>query len=131
MTTKATCLLRSARAVLDGTHEIAQASRAAAVLARQALEDVVVDLCRSSGADLRATNMRTRLVCLRVLVGETVADLAGSAWSSLSQVCHHHAFQLAPTAGEVGYLIALVEKLISDTGGPNTGHGETASVEPR
>lgn len=104
-----------ARAVLNETGAIprGQKSRAAALLARQALEDVVAELCESVGAHLRSATMRTRLICLRVLLGSGVADLAEVTWAGLSQSCHHHAFELTPTVGEVQHLIDQVAELAS------------------
>lgn len=113
--TSAADLLGYARAVLNETGAIprAQRSRAAALLARQALEDVVVELCESVGAHLRSAKMRTRLISLRVLLGSDAADLAEVTWGGLSQSCHHHAFELAPTVGEVQHLIDQVADLAS------------------
>jgi hypothetical protein len=108
-------LLDHARAVLIGKHGVPQAPRAAAVLGRQALEDAVNDIYRALGMDLRPATMRSRLVSLRVLAGHAVADLAAIAWHGLSHACHHHAYELTPTVGEVGYLIERVEELVEAT----------------
>jgi len=71
-------LLRYAHLVLDGQLPMprTRAPRASAVLARRALEDAVDSLCRSAGAHLGRATMRSRLLTLRVLRGDGVADVA-------------------------------------------------------
>lgn len=103
-------VLALARAVLDGRHAVSssQLSRMAALLARQALEEVVDALC---GPEMRRASMRSRLLYLRVLVDSHTANRAGIAWSGLSQACHQHAYELTPTTAEVGYLMDLVYTL--------------------
>jgi hypothetical protein len=102
-------VLELARAVLDGRHAASGSqSRMAALLARQALEETVDVLC---GPEMRRATMRSRLLYLRILVDHETADRAGVAWNGLSQVCHHHAYELAPTPGEVAYLMELVSAL--------------------
>lgn len=103
-------LVQHAREVLDGRHALPalQACRAAALLARQALEEIITQLCTSHGADLHGASMRSRLVCLRQLTENPVGDSASLAWGGLSAVCHHHAYQLTPTAGEVAELLDQV-----------------------
>ncbi|PRX50871.1 hypothetical protein B0I33_10122 [Prauserella shujinwangii] len=107
-------LVDHARAVLAGRRGIpaAQRTRAAAILARQALEDTTRRLCTAAGADLPGANERSRLIVLRWFVGEGAADLAGAAWWGLSRLCHHHAYELTPTAGEVAHLVDQVASLI-------------------
>ncbi|HEX5407969.1 MAG TPA: hypothetical protein VFX16_37365, partial [Pseudonocardiaceae bacterium] len=99
--------------VLDGTVPMpkGRASRAAALLARQALEDTARARCRSAGFDLDKATMRSRLIALRALAGRADADAADIAWAGLSRACHQHAYELAPTTGEVRRLIAMVATL--------------------
>ncbi|GAB3504461.1 hypothetical protein [Amycolatopsis cihanbeyliensis] len=113
-TTPPARFLEQARAALRGKHAIParQVPRAAALLARQALEARGVEICCAHGAELRAATMRSRLVVLRKVAGDKAGDLAGVAWSGLSRSCHHHAYELSPTSGEVGYLIDNVAQLL-------------------
>lgn len=106
-------ILDSAQAILDGKTMMpkTRAPRASAMLARQALEDAVRDLCDLAGADVGRATMRSRLIIIRVLLGSGVADLAETAWAGLTRACHHHAYELAPNADEVDHLIGLVSKL--------------------
>lgn len=108
-------MLDHARQVLDGMHAIPKplAPRAAALLARLALEDTVNSLCDAVGVDLRDARMRSRLITLQVLANEAVAGLAGMTWAGLSNACHHHAYELTPTVGEIQHLVAQVDTLIS------------------
>lgn len=114
----AAALLGYARGVLDGTVPMpkGRASRAAALLARQALEHVVRARCQAAGLDLDKATMHSRLIALRALAGDREADIAaadraGAAWAGLSRACHQHAYELAPTTGEVRYLVGLVTAL--------------------
>lgn len=110
-------ILDHARDVLVGKHRFParNAPRAAALLARQALEQAVLDLCSERGAELACATMRSRLIALRGLAGDTIADLANIAWSGLSGCCHHHAYELGPTVGEVSHLIDRVAQLMPTT----------------
>lgn len=105
-------LLASARAVLDRTLAVppAQATRTAALLGRIALEHIVTDDCTRLGLVTRPT-MRSKLICVRVLLDVERGQLAGFAWAGLSNACHHHAYELAPTAGEVAHLLDMVDRL--------------------
>ena len=40
----------------------------------------------------------------------------GHAWSALSRACHHHAYELAPTAGELQSWFLVVRELIQKVG---------------
>lgn len=88
-------------------------SRMAAWLARVALESGVVRRLEKLGHDTRGASMRSRLMCLHILDGERSPD-ADFAWSRLSGACHQHAFELAPTAGEVRSLIEHVRRVVRD-----------------
>ena len=102
-----------AKDILDGAVPMprGRSTRAAAVLARQALEDAARELCRSAGFDLDKATMRSRLIALRVLVDQSVADTAEVAWAGLSRACHQHAYELTPTTTEVSHLLTLVTTL--------------------
>jgi hypothetical protein len=105
-------LLQHARAVLDGDVRIPGLGppRAAALLARQALEDAVRQQCHTISPDLRRATMRSCLICLQNIRGtEQLGRTAQLAWDGLSRACHHHAFELTPTNAEVRHLIGLVD----------------------
>lgn len=102
--------LALASAMLDGRIVVpgSQSARIAALLARQALEDTVMGLCAQG---MSQASMRTRLSYLRVFADSHTADSAAIAWHGLSQACHHHAYELTPSRGEVSRLIDLVATL--------------------
>lgn len=108
-------LVGHAREILAGTHPIppAQATRAAAILTRLGFEDVMRAWCDRWGAPSSWHNMRSQLIALRCLADRTTADLAATAWAGLSNACHHHAYELAPTAGEIAHLVDQTEQLIA------------------
>lgn len=97
----------------DSGVEPTWAPRAAALIARNALEGLIVEACARVGADVAdpAVTTRVRLIVLRALAGGDVADPAEVAWAGLSAACHHHAYELSPTPGEVAHLISLVDDL--------------------
>jgi hypothetical protein len=90
----------------------ARATRAAAILARSALEDVVTDACVDAGIDVGRTSMRVRLACLRA-VAPSIAGDAAVTWAGLSRACHQHAYEIAPNHTEVAYFASMVRRLAS------------------
>jgi hypothetical protein len=82
-------------------------------LARAALEGVIVDLLKVKGVAADRASERAKLSCLEGIYVDD-RDLvykAEYAWSRLSDACHQHAYQLAPTYPEVRHLVGLVEEL--------------------
>jgi hypothetical protein len=54
-----------------------------------------------------------QLIFLRTYLSDAdLAARAGHAWSALSRACHHHAYELAPTAVELQSWFALVRELV-------------------
>lgn len=91
--------------------------RAAALLARQALETAVEDAFASGGVDMDDVSKRAQLLCLDVaLRDEHDADLAADVrltWWALTRACHHHPYELAPTVTELATWIAAVTRLVA------------------
>lgn len=106
-------LLASARAALDGGLSLppARVTRAAGLLARTALERLVAGELTRRYPALGGASMRVQLICLSVLAGERIGAEAAWAWNALSSTCHHHAYELTPTAGEVEHLVRVVEEM--------------------
>jgi len=87
--------------------------RASALLACRALEATVNRLWERRTLDLQGRSMRVQLICLRTYLGDAdLAARAGHAWSALSRACHHHPYELAPTAAELRGWLSVVEELI-------------------
>jgi hypothetical protein len=95
--------------------------RAAALLARQAIEAAMLEawLVRAPGLELCTTH--AQLLCLSdYMRSQEIAQNAALAWSSLSRICHHHPYELVPTAAELRVLLEgaqfFVAALASDLG---------------
>lgn len=105
--------LRNAERLLAGnTVASGNSARLAAFLARQELEDLVDERCNALGARAPEASMRSKLVILRALDTAGRADAAALAWNRLSSLCHHHAYELAPTVSEVAHLCRMVASLL-------------------
>jgi hypothetical protein len=81
--------------------------RAAALLARQAIETAMADLWASQrqAAGLSGSSMRSQLLCLTAFLDRGTARRAAYLLAALSEACHYHPYELAPTAAElVGWL---------------------------
>jgi hypothetical protein len=84
--------------------------RASALLARQALESALDRYWTARGMALDACPTLAQLICLAQYLDDR--DLAGRvhhAWSALSDACHHHAYDLAPTAEELVSWLDVVD----------------------
>jgi len=87
--------------------------RASALLGLEALEATLQRLWDHRGLDLQGCTMRTQLICLRTYLDDGgLAARAGHAWSALSRACHHHPYELAPTADELGSWLTVVGELV-------------------
>lgn len=93
--------------------------RASSLLALQALEASLARLWEGQDLDLRGCTMPTQLICLRSYLDDArLAARTGHAWSALHRACHHHAYELAPTAGELQSWLSVVGDLIRASGSP-------------
>ena len=77
--------------------------RAAALLARQALEQAMAALWagRPEASGLSGRAMRSQLLCLTAYVDKDMATRAAYLSAALSRACHYHPYELAPTASEL------------------------------
>jgi hypothetical protein len=86
--------------------------RASALLALQALEASLAQLWRRHDLAFRSGSLPTQLICLRSYLDQApLAARAGHAWSALRRACHHHPYELAPTAAELESWLGVVEEL--------------------
>ena len=105
--------------------------RAAALLARQALEQGLDEYWREKGVPLHDFGTRPQLICLREYIGD--AALGGRAhhtWAALSEACHHHPYELAPGHDELKTWLGAVGELLLQL----TAHGSKSmrdAVEAR
>jgi hypothetical protein len=87
--------------------------RASALLALAALEASLLRLWQRRTLDLQGCAMRTQLICLRSYLEDApLAARTGHAWSALSRACHHHAYELGPTSGELQSWFSVVSELV-------------------
>jgi hypothetical protein len=87
--------------------------RAAALLARQALEEGLDAYWHERGVPLGEFGTRPQLICLREYLGDSaLAGRAHHTWAALSEACHHHPYELAPGHGELSAWIAAVAELL-------------------
>lgn len=110
-----TALLDQAVALLDGTLPLrVHSARAAAWVARSALEDTLSELVRAKGVQPGNATIRTLLGCIEALYQEDAPQVASNAqyaWDGLTRASHHHAYEVAPTHAEVAALTDLVKEL--------------------
>jgi hypothetical protein len=85
--------------------------RAAALVARQALEQAVDEYWRARGFDFRGCGERQKLICLREYLDPHLAGEVYEAWAQLTRACHHHAYELAPTVEELAASMVTVRRL--------------------
>ena len=88
--------------------------RTVAFLGRQGLESGL-DLFWEQNhlPDMVATTRFTQLACLGEYLEdqETVGGVR-TAWASLSRACHHHPYELSPTATELDISLTQAESLV-------------------
>jgi hypothetical protein len=89
--------------------------RAAALLARQALETALDELWEADSRTLGLTRCasRSQLACLPTYVDVGLARQIAYVWAALSEACHYHAYELAPTAAELTGWFQSVEELLT------------------
>ena len=88
-------------------------ARAAALLTRQTLELGLIGIWRKRAPSLEKSNYTLQLLCLpHYLRDAELAHELAHTWSALSAACHHHAYQLPPTAAELETWQRTVEQLV-------------------
>ncbi len=101
-------LLSAPAASLEGRWPLA-----VAILCRQALEGSMWELWRAKAAGVEDASYRAQLLCLRTYLGDR--DLAARidhVWTALTHACHHHAYELPPTAVELARWYETVEEFV-------------------
>ena len=87
-------------------------ARASALLARQSLETAMDLLWRKRSPIVAQCSTTAQLLVLpSYLRDQEAARDAAYAWSALSRACHHHAYELPPTASELRALIELTRRV--------------------
>lgn len=86
--------------------------RAAAHLLRQALEETLDEFWKARLPVLASTSMRVQLTSLPTfLVNSDAAANAAYTWACLSNACHHHPYELAPSDTELRAWIEEIDRV--------------------
>ena len=76
--------------------------RTAAVLGRQAIESALRQYWRLRQPGLEHCSNHAQLLCLVAYLNKKeLAHETADAWAALSRACHHHPYELSPTADEL------------------------------
>jgi hypothetical protein len=108
-------LLDTAQALLSRTDANAKGlwPRAAAHLCRQALEASLAQWWAKRLPGMENATMRAQLACLPTyLTDDGLAGRVAYTWSGLSEACHHHVYELAPTATELSAWLDTATELV-------------------
>jgi hypothetical protein len=122
-------LVAAARGVLDEPSAASSGGwpRMVAVLTRQALEQALAEfwVAAPGTAGLLHCNYRTQFTCLPFYLDAATAREADYLWATLSEACHYHAYELAPTASELtnwlDAVAGLVETMCTEREAPDGG----------
>ncbi len=107
-------LLAAARRLLDQPADATAGlwPRAAALLARQALEGQLAHLLDAEAPGASAAPFTTQLLVLRSIhPNPDLAARVAYAWNALSRATHHHGYELPPTAVALRSWISTIEDL--------------------
>ena len=99
--------------------------RAAALLARQALEQGLDQFWRGKGLKLDGLATKPQLICLPAyLADRELAAKANDAWSNLTRACHHHPYELGVSQEELKTWLETVATTLAATETPGIGRRE-------
>ena len=104
----ARALIREQRDDLVGTW-----SRASAILGRQALEIALGQVWSKVAPGVENASARAQLLCLPTYIDAELASRIRYTWHGLSAACHHHAYELPPTAPELEGWLRDIDILIA------------------
>lgn len=90
-------------------------ARVVALLTRQALEQALNEFWEAAPTTARLSQCphRSQLACLPSYLNADTAREIGYIWGALSDSCHYHAYELAPTASELTGWINAVAGLMT------------------
>ncbi|MGW5480909.1 hypothetical protein [Streptomyces sp. NPDC004008] len=75
--------------------------RAAALLLRHALEEALRSYWQRVRPQLARVPTHAQVLCLESYAGTEAARRWSSVWSTLSQACHYHGYELSPIPAEL------------------------------
>lgn len=97
--------------------------RAVALLTRQALERAMEELFAVKSPPLMRASFRAQLLALRIWLPTELAGRVAYAWAALTRATHHHAYELPPTAAELGAWLETTDELSRTVAKRVTGAG--------
>ena len=110
-------LLNAARKLLEHPTAagISAWPRAVAFLTRQALEQTLDSYwtTRTTTAEMTSCTMRSQLISLPAYLDPRLAREVSYVWAALSNACHYHPYDLAPTASELEGWMTFVSNLVT------------------
>jgi hypothetical protein len=87
--------------------------RAAALLARQALEMCVAARLTPFGLEPSGVSFKAQLLCLQgTMADKELAREAAALWSSLSTLVHHIGYEIGPTGSDVAGLVKRTRRIL-------------------
>ena len=116
MSAPAVDLLAEARGLIDRSSRgtVSSWPRAAALLARQALEEALARLFAAKAPGVQHLPMRAQLACLPAyLPSPGLPRDVTYTWHALSRATHHHPYELDPTRDELSSLLAVTARLVA------------------
>lgn len=107
-------LLAAARATLDRPAALAGSAwaRSTALLTRQALEIALAGYWTKRAPGMESCSGAAQLLALPFYLDDPAARLAHETWAALSHACHHHAYDLAPTAAELRRWLEAAQTIV-------------------
>jgi hypothetical protein len=86
--------------------------RAAALLGRQALEEALDEFWSQNAPGMERASTTCQLLCLPAyLPDRQLAGKAAHAWAALTRACHHHPYELPPTAEELDRWLEVADAM--------------------
>jgi hypothetical protein len=108
--------VKAARVVLTRPEAIPTASwsRAVAVLGRQAIERGMTDLWSVVAPPMTTVrNKKAAFICLRAYIDPALAGRVHYAWGAFSDACHHHVYDLPPSAAELSGWLDITDEFLA------------------
>lgn len=111
-------VLDHAREILERPDAIGKGlwQRTAAFLARQALELSLADFWKARVPAMAQCSARAQLLALSHYTSdEKMGPRVSYTWRALSRACHHRAYELSPTAGQLTRWLESVQWFVETT----------------
>lgn len=89
--------------------------RIAAVLGRHAIEKALDRYWRLRQPGVERCSGRAQFLCLTTYLSDRdLAHATFAAWSALSHYCHHHPYEIAPTADELSERLRAARRFAAE-----------------